>query len=307
MFKKYRLYFQIALASFTSIMVIEGLLMIGAYHSKVRELKGVRSKIHEAYQLESKQEYKGLSDDEIHSRAKKHLMNILWLSLLISAFVGVSTLIIYHYIAGRHIHNLVWLNKLYTANNDRSLNIQLYSKGKMPNNEIGELIDNFQDLIQQVRENELHMERNLKEAKSQLMHSAKLSAIGELIGGLLHDIGNPLTVILGKSNLLSRTRYIEKQPTEKIVKGCEQIYTAAQSIDNMVKRVGEYGRNQIEYKEGVRLFDVIESSLLFTHSKLKRVMLKSLIKSRNNSHLVLLIEVHLNKWLLTFYLMPQMH
>jgi signal transduction histidine kinase len=193
--------------------------MIGAYHSKVRELKGVRSKIHEAYQLESKQEYKGLSDDEIHSRAKKHLMNILWLSLLISAFVGVSTLIIYHYIAGRHIHNLVWLNKLYTANNDRSLNIQLYSKGKMPNNEIGELIDNFQDLIQQVRENELHMERNLKEAKSQLMHSAKLSAIGELIGGLLHDIGNPLTVILGKSNLLSRTRYIEKQPTEKIVKG----------------------------------------------------------------------------------------
>ena len=49
-----------------------------------------------------------------------------------------------------------------------------------------------------VKQNEQSLEKNLEDAKSQLLHSAKLSAIGELIGGILHDIGNPLT---GQKNI----------------------------------------------------------------------------------------------------------
>ncbi|MDI6790758.1 MAG: response regulator, partial [Thermodesulfobacteriota bacterium] len=72
--------------------------------------------------------------------------------------------------------------------------------------------------------------RQLKETQEMLIRSEKLSAIGELVSAVAHEINNPLTSILGYAQLLSQItdpgkikgglRIIEKEAlrTAKIVK-----------------------------------------------------------------------------------------
>src|SRR5205814_3537787 len=43
---------------------------------------------------------------------------------------------------------------------------------------------------------------NLRRTQEQLLHSEKLAAVGQLISGVAHELNNPLTAILGYSQLL---------------------------------------------------------------------------------------------------------
>jgi len=43
---------------------------------------------------------------------------------------------------------------------------------------------------------------NLRRTQEQLLHSEKMAAVGQLISGVAHELNNPLTAILGYSQLL---------------------------------------------------------------------------------------------------------
>ena len=44
---------------------------------------------------------------------------------------------------------------------------------------------------------------NLRRTQEQLLHSEKLAAVGQFISGVAHELNNPLTAILGYSQLLT--------------------------------------------------------------------------------------------------------
>lgn len=66
------------------------------------------------------------------------------------------------------------------------------------------------ELIRLLRSSEESFE-NLKRLQAQLIQSEKLASLGQLVGGAAHELNNPLTAMLGYSELLAESGLTEEQ------------------------------------------------------------------------------------------------
>lgn len=67
-----------------------------------------------------------------------------------------------------------------------------------------------QELIRLLRSSEESFE-DLKRLQAQLIQSEKLASLGQLVGGAAHELNNPLTAMLGYSELLAESGLTEEQ------------------------------------------------------------------------------------------------
>jgi C4-dicarboxylate-specific signal transduction histidine kinase len=112
----------------------------------------------------------------------------------------------------RHVHqHQLWapieeLRRMVFEVRRGNLNIQ----GKISQSvELGPLMQAFVDMAGELREMRDSLELKVAErtaalqaAQNQLLQAAKLSALGQLVSGVAHEINNPLTSILGFSEVL---------------------------------------------------------------------------------------------------------
>ena len=81
----------------------------------------------------------------------------------------------------------------------------------------------------------------LQEAQQQLAHSAKLASIGELAGGMAHEINNPITSILSLASFLNSGRSAERF-TVRERKNLQIIADQAERIAGLVKGLLTFSR-----------------------------------------------------------------
>lgn len=100
-------------------------------------------------------------------------------------------------------------------------------------------------------------EEQLAFVKAQLMESEKFSAIGQLLAGVAHELNNPLTTVIGFSELLLTRKY---SPDE--TRNClEKINKSSLLCKNIVQKLLTFSRKEESKQEYIQVNHIIESTL----------------------------------------------
>jgi two-component system NtrC family sensor kinase len=115
----------------------------------------------------------------------------------------------------------------------------------------------FQRLHESVVEANRKLEESmtkLKSTQAKLVQTEKLSAMGELISGVAHELNNPLTGIMGYAQLLLETIQDEKQ-----LRSLEKINTAALRCKQIIQNLLRFSRDHKPHKQRLDVNAVIRN------------------------------------------------
>lgn len=124
----------------------------------------------------------------------------------------------------------------------------------------------FNTMVNQIKEEreklkkrieELNLVTNeLKETQSSLIRATKLATVGTLASGLAHELGNPLSAIIGISELL-----MEEDLKDDIKNYIKLIHREARRTDRTIKQLLDYARYKPKQIEPISVDEVIEASI----------------------------------------------
>ncbi len=168
--------------------------------------------------------------------------------------------------------------------------------------EIGELTKSFNEMSKKVThvQNELtskvreleQTNKELQEAQSQLVHSAKMSSLGQVVAGVAHELNNPIGFIHSNMNhlkeysdqLIGMIHEIEKKPSDieeikkkvdfeymekdlpQLIKSCED---GAKRVRDIVLNLRNFSRTDENDRKEFNLEEGLESTLNILTSDIK--------------------------------------
>lgn len=129
-------------------------------------------------------------------------------------------------------------------------------------NQIATTIDKWH-LLEQTRE----AYDTLRETQEQLLQSEKMAAVGQLISGVAHELNNPLTAILGYSQLLKAE---ESMSNGRGADYLEKLYKQAQRTHHIVQNLLSFARQHKPERSPVQVNRVLEDTLALREYDLKQ-------------------------------------
>jgi len=155
---------------------------------------------------------------------------------------------------------------------------------KTSNDELGQLIDGFNDMLEQIQRRDAALHRanmelekargeletrvhertlELREAQKAIMQQERLKALGQMASGIAHDINNALSPIMGFADLIHLT---ENALSEKSKRHLRHIQTAAEDIAHIVSRLRDFYRTRDEEEKllPINLNKVVEQIIEMT-------------------------------------------
>ena len=100
------------------------------------------------------------------------------------------------------------------------------------------------------------LEQTVRQRTEQLLQSEKVATMGSLVAGVAHELNNPLSVLLGQTELLQRA-----VAERSVVERAEKIATAAERCRRVVKNFLALARQQPPERSHVSLRQVIDEAV----------------------------------------------
>src|SRR5262249_1384962 len=100
-------------------------------------------------------------------------------------------------------------------------------------------------------------------AQQQMIQAAKLSALGELVAGVAHELNNPLTVLVGASDIL------EQQAPDDLKEYAVMIRESTNAARSIVRGLLTFGRQMPLERRHVLLDELIDKVLTLTAADLR--------------------------------------
>jgi len=105
----------------------------------------------------------------------------------------------------------------------------------------------------------------LRRAQEQLLQSEKMVAVGQLISGVAHELNNPLTAILGYSQLLKS----EDLNSSRGANYVDKLYKQAQRTHHIVQNLLSFARQHKPERAPVELNQILEDTLVLREYDMK--------------------------------------
>jgi signal transduction histidine kinase/ActR/RegA family two-component response regulator len=106
---------------------------------------------------------------------------------------------------------------------------------------------------------------NEKQLQQQLIQSEKLSAIGELISGIAHELNNPLTGVMGYAQLLQSRKDLD----EKVKESLQKINSLALRCQRIVQNLLSFARKQKPERKLCNVNEILERTVDLRNYELK--------------------------------------
>lgn len=114
------------------------------------------------------------------------------------------------------------------------------------------------------------VEHLLKEQQAKTVQASKLSTLGEMAGGLAHEINNPLTIIQGYAEILGQQVKRNRVDEEKLAKISEGITTTTARIAKIIRGLRTYARDDSSSPfQSANVEIIVDDTLSLCQEKLK--------------------------------------
>jgi two-component system, NtrC family, sensor kinase len=125
--------------------------------------------------------------------------------------------------------------------------------------ECGELAVAFNHMTKNVQQSRAQLEKTvetLRGTQEQLIQSEKLSAVGEFVAGVAHELNNPLAAVIGFSEMLKET---ETGETPK--RYLDMIFKSAQRCQKIVQSLLSFARRHAPERKPISVNKIVEAVL----------------------------------------------
>ncbi|MBW2174131.1 MAG: response regulator, partial [Deltaproteobacteria bacterium] len=118
-------------------------------------------------------------------------------------------------------------------------------------------------LLQQAKDSATRLQQaynqqgqQLDQARQQVIQSDKLSALGQLVAGVAHELNNPLTTVIGRAEIM-----LGQTEDEKTVRDLEQILSGGQRAAKIVKNLLSFARETSPEKQLSDINEILNNVL----------------------------------------------
>ena len=113
-------------------------------------------------------------------------------------------------------------------------------------------------------------EREIEHQRQALVHSARLASLGEMAGGIAHEINNPLGIIMGTAGHLKLHARRQGIQDELLEEGFDRIEETVRRISSIIKGLRNFSRDASDENfKAVRISDIVQETLELTREKVK--------------------------------------
>jgi len=179
-----------------------------------------------------------------------------------TTLVVIFLMLLFHNLIGRHL--LTIINYMQQINgSEQKPAMQLQRSEREKPDELDQLTDEYNQLqsrLQQAHQAHLDESDRREQAEKHLHHLERVSAMGELATSLAHELNQPLSGIMGYSDMAARLSQ-QPEPSPQLKTCIDRIGSEAERASQIIKRTRAFLQKKSRHAELIDFVSTIEDSI----------------------------------------------